>query len=285
MAYLLGLIIARGTLTDDTVKSVSIEFSFSGLQAVGLSSQTTFNQPESIHAFFSRQLVPRITEMSEGVVRVTESKRTIILSINFLRDCLFWQNIRRLTGYKTSFLEFEVPTILYGVREDIQKEFVRGFADAAGYVRKGNADLNGLHRIFIHVAKQNWKLPVQLCHLIQDHLHVPVNMIDWGHPNLRAKRDPDDHTWWREHQIRIYADSFSKIGLYLTYRQRALEELANANKKIVKSRHAFCCPSTKTRIKTSVPHPDENSQKIHPNARGHFEAYWQICQSLGCVRK
>jgi len=112
-----------------------------------------------------------------------------------------------------------------------------------------------------------------------------VNMIDWGHPNLHAKRNPDDHTWWREHQIRIYADSFEKIGLYLIYRQKVLEELAYANKKARKRTYAFCSPSTKTRVTTSVPHPDENSTNIHLNARGHFEAYWQICQSLGCVRK
>lgn len=286
VAYLLGLVLARGELVDTgSVKTIKIEFGVSGLQTIGLTPKTTFNQVDGIHAFFSKQLVEYVDELSEGLVRVSTSGSSIFLSLSYLRETTFWSNLRRLTMGKKSYREFEIHPIVFKSRIEIQKQLVRGFADAAGYVRAKNKDWTGKHRIFIHVANQNWKMPVQLCHLLQDHLEVPVSMIDWGHPNLRAMRNPKSHSWAKEHQIRIYAHEFEKVGLQIDYRQQTLNQLADANRKVGAKIGNYCCPWMKPKpANPAVKHPDEKSANLDPAVRKHFDAYWQICRAAGCVR-
>ncbi|MBS7269701.1 MAG: hypothetical protein KIH10_12790 [Candidatus Freyarchaeota archaeon] len=233
-------------------------------------------------------VVSRVEELTDSRVRQVEERYSIKLIIESLRNTLFWRNIKLILNNKMSFAEFEVPKTIIDAEPQIKKEFVRGFADVAGSARFSNRDEAGKCRIYLDVLNQNWILPVQMCYLLQDGLGVPVRNITWGHPNIRdpALKDYNKNkrdAWAREHQIRVYAEDFLKIGFYIRHKQEILEELAQYNKEKF-SESNFCSPP-KTRIREKQNHPEEESDKLPQRIRGkHYDAYWQICCDLGCVR-
>ena len=163
------------------------------------------------------------------------------------------------------------------------KEFIRGFADVSANIRRSNRDINGLHRVYFDILNSNWKLPVQICNLLQEKLKIPVSEIIWGHPNLRdpkAKKLSGEN--FREHQLRVYAHEFIKIGFYIEHKQNILSMLAEENKNNKYYREGkFCLGYGRKRKKAK--HPQENSSKLPRYIRGkHFDAYWQICAVCGC---
>mgnify|MGYP000020472284 CR=1 FL=1 len=169
----------------------------------------------------------------------------------------------------------------------IKKEFLRGFADVVS-ARYSNRNRWGKCRIYLDVLNPNWRLPVQLCHLLQDYLHVPVDTITWGHPNIRDPKLKDyrngkRHAWAREHQIKIFADDFKQIGFYMEHKQEILEELAEYNEVKGFEKAKYCDPPKEIRKKPR--HPEENSDKLPETLRGrHYDSSWQICADLGCWR-
>ncbi len=93
---------------------------------------------------------------------------------------------------KPSYYEFNIPKQIFDSDEEIQREFLRAYADVAGSARFSNVNRLGKCRVYLDVMNSNWKLPTQLCWLIQDHLEIPVDTITYGHPNLR---DPKLHEY------------------------------------------------------------------------------------------
>jgi hypothetical protein len=191
---------------------------------------------------------------------------------------------------KSSYYEFEVPDQIFESEESIKKEFIRGFADVAGSARWANRNRWGKCRVYLDVLNSplNWHLPIQICYLLQDQLGVPVDVIQWGHPNtrdpsLKEYKNGRKDAWAREHQIKIFADDFEKIGFYMSHKQEILEELAEYNRKKGFDKTKFCKPPK--RRKNKPKHPSENSEKLPPQIRGkHYDSYWQICADMGCTR-
>jgi len=288
VAYLLGLIIARGTFVDEGgVKRLIITFPFRNLEAIGRDKR--FDQRQSLLASL-HPVRERLSELSGVEPRVVGRADEIDVVFEFAKNTMFWRNLRLLTGNRTNHYEFEVPEEVFKVKESVQKEFIRGYADVAGSARWANRDQNDRARIYLDVLNRNWKLPVQLCRLLQDHLSIPVNTIDWGHPNMRDPELKDYNSgrrgsWAREHQIKIYAEAFEKAGFYIEHKQEILNELADYNKKTFDKYPDFCRPSEKRVRKPKMVHPEENSDKLPERIRGkHFDAYWQICCYMGCCR-
>jgi len=192
---------------------------------------------------------------------------------------------------KRSFREMEIPDVLFKTSEDIKKEFLRGIADVTGSIGTSCRDQAGRHRIYISILNDNWKLPIQICNLLQSQpLYIPVNTIDWGHPNTRNGNLKDynrgaKQVWAREHQLKVYAEYFEKIGFRIIHKDEILKELAEENRNNFPKRKPSLCKPPKKRIKQRVPHPEEMSEKLPPELRGkHCNAYWQICLELGCTQ-
>lgn len=286
VAYLLGLIVARGQVLEaGNDRRITIEFPFVNLQVKGI--KKSYEQSKELLAGVqaSRR---RISELTDTNIDETETQHSVILTITCHKNTMFWRDIRLVTNQKSSYLEFEIPEVIYGAPRSVKREFLRGFADVAGSTRAANRDQRGKHRIYLDVLNQNWKLPVQLCHLLQDHLKVPVQTITYGHPNIR---DPElkeynagkHEAWAREHQVKIYADDFTGIGFYMPHKNEILKELSDFNKKNFK-KSSFCKPPKDVRPKPR--HPEEKSKKLPKELRGnHYGSYWQICLDLGCPRQ
>jgi hypothetical protein len=283
VAYLTGLIVARGQLLEQSDdRRIVIEFPGSTIQIEG--TQSVFDQPTEIKlglvdiAFRIRNLLEADVDIIEG------SSGSYVLMARFHRNNMIWRNIRLIFGEASHFGAFNIPDILFNSETpwEWRREFLRGFADVAGNIRRANRYFDGRNRVRLDVLnyKHNWNLPVQLCRLLQDYMDVPVQLITWGHPNMG--RD------FREHQINIFAVPFlEKIGFNFRHKQKVLEELAEEDKRNSPNARYTPCPGERA-IKRSKPIDDRESESQYlPDALlgKHFDAYWQICRALGCPKR
>ena len=279
VAYLLGLITARGRISESGgVKQITIEFPYQSLIVDGISG--TFDTNTSIRLGL-QQIQERILELTGADVSIVSGEKSVSLVLRFLRNTMVWRNILMHTQKRTGFEHFEVPEIFFSpsVPNDWKREYLRGFADVAGNVRRANRYIDKTNRVRLDVLNYptNWDMPVQLCTLMEEHLTIPIQLITWGHPNMG--RD------FREHQINIFAIPFGNIGFTLSHKQAILEEFIEQDKENYPRKTYKPCVGRKKLRKQKPKDKRENSEKLDDRLNGkHFNAYWQICKKLGCPR-
>jgi hypothetical protein len=286
ISYLLGLITGRGQIQyNQDVKKIIIDFEYKS-QKVN-AGNLDLNQKLHIQTSLDKVIV-RIQNMGINVVKDV-SENSISLVLKWDKEDISWLFIKFLiNGTRFSYHDFQVPEPLFESTEINKKEFVRGIGDVTGYVRPSN--YYGFsepyrHRVYIEITQKNWSLPSQLCRLLQS-FQVPIQNINYGHPNLR---DPNNNkgsrSWAKEHQIKIFAEDYEKVGFYISHKDQALTEFANRNKTNFDSSIPLCDGAT-NRKKTKPIHPDENDSDLPNEIRGkHFDAYKEICNCLNCYRK
>lgn len=287
MAYLLGLIVGRGTIREISGKrQLIIEYPFKNLIAKGI--KKSFDTKDKILLSLD-ETINRLGELIEITPKKISSENSVSIIIESNRYGLLWRNIGRLLLNKMSFREMEIPEVLFDSSEDIKKEFLRGIADVTGSIGTGGRDQAGRHRVYISILNDNWKLPIQICKLLQTApLNIPVNTIDWGHPNTRNGNLKDynrgaKQVWAREHQLKVYAEYFEKIGFRIIHKNKILKELAEENKKNFPQRKSKLCNPLKKGAKQRPHHPEEMSEKLPGELQGkHCDTYWQVCLELGC---
>ncbi|MFA5423322.1 MAG: hypothetical protein WC374_05640 [Phycisphaerae bacterium] len=289
MAYLFGLVVGRGSLKDGGgLKQIIISFPFRSLAASGVHSKII--QKDKILISLD-SIVNRIGELAGDFPRKIQTQSTVDIVIDFHKNNLLWRNLKALSGDGKSYMDIEIPPVIYSSSEVIKKEFIRGMADVTAYARSGNVYRDGRHRIYFEIHNANWKLPVELCLLLQTKpLCIPVQTIDWGHPNIRnghAKEyDAGRKTAWaREHQLKIFADDFESIGFRIEHKNIILKEMAEYNRIHYPSIKQKLCTPPKKIIKQKIVHPEEKSKRLPQELCGkHFDTYWQVCKDIGCTQ-
>jgi len=287
MAYLLGLIVGRGTIREISGKrQLIIEYPFRNLVAKGISK--SFDAKDKILLSLD-ETINRLGELMEITPRKVSSENSISLVVESNKYGILWRNISRLLLNKTSFREMDVPKTIFASSEDIKKEFLRGVADVTGSIGTGGRDQAGRHRVYISILNDNWKLPIQICRLLQEEpLNISVNTIDWGHPNIRNGNLKDynkgaTQVWAREHQLKVYAEYFEKVGFRIIHKNKILKELADENRKNFPKRKTKKCNPLMKKSKDRKTHPEESSDKLPSELKGkHCDTYWQVCLELGC---
>lgn len=287
MAYLLGLIVGRGTIREVSgMRQLVIEYPFRSLLATGI--KKSFIARDKILLSLD-ETINRLGELTEVAPKKVVSNNAVSIIIESTKNSLLWRNISKLLKGKTSFREMEVPEIIYDAEEEIKKEFLRGIADVTGSIGTGGRDQAGRHRVYISILNENWKLPIQICRLLQDEpLGIPVNTIDWGHPNIRNGHAKEynagrEQAWAREHQLKVYAECFEPVGFRIIHKDEILRELAQYNRDNFPGRKANMCIPPKKRLKQRETHPEESSEKLPAELKGkHCDSYWQVCLELGC---
>lgn len=293
IAYLLGLIVGRGTIVsyDKEVNRIIVEFPYKSLEVVGISK--SFNQKNQIQNSLD-VVVKRANNLKIDAYK-QGGENVISLELSWVGNDISWQFIKFLiNGNRFSYKEFRIPECIWEADNEVKKEFLRGICDVTSYSRKGNVYIDGRHRVYIEVNNLNWYLVADLVDLIQN-LGIPVQTIDWGHPNIRngnlkEYNQGKQTAWAREHQIKIFSEEFIKIGSYIEHKNEVLKEFAEENLKLNKKNKFFSVSEKKERFEKQVAkgkaklkpsHPEENSERLPEILRGnHFDTFWQIYKEL-----
>ena len=185
-----------------------------------------------------------------------------------------------LCGDELSYERFVLPDVIFHAPRDIQLALVRGIADCSADPSEKDNAWGTSQRVVLQFQYSNWKLPLQVCALLQQELGIKVQHILWGHPNIRSPGG--GHSWAKEHRMRIYAEEFRPVGFAFEYKQKVFEALADWNEKNPVARRQFCNPKMKAAPKAKGEHPDEHSNALPPEVRGHFDGAFEVCRALGC---
>ncbi len=277
-SYFLGMVIARGTISESGgIRQVTINFPYSSLEAQGINVRV--DQETSIRLGLT-SIRDRLADLLSPDVRTVSAGNNIDLVIRFSSNALPWRLLLAVTNGLKSFRSFQVPPEFLSpdVPRDIKREFIKGFADVAGNIRPANRYVDGRHRVRLDVLNSptNWRVPVDLCLILQEGLDVPVQNITWGHPNMN--RD------FREHQINIFAIPFLQIGFSFEHKQGVLVELAEEDHQ--KNTDYNGCPGRRKIKRTKEPSDEEHNTRLPDELKHkHFDSYWQICKALGCPRE
>jgi len=276
ISYLLGLITGRGEIqyTKD-IKKIIIDFEFKSLQSKAITK--VFDQKLHIQTSLD-PVVLRLQSMGVRTKKVVAEKKISIV-LNWEQEDISWLFIKFLINdTRYSYHDYAIPTPIFDATDSNKKEFLRGLADVTAYVRNSNRDQVGKHRVYIEISNRNWFLPPQICQL-QQGLEVPTQYIGYGHPNIRGGTGT---SWAKEHQMKIYAEDFEKIGFYISHKNEALKELADYN-RVNFDKQQSLCDGTISRLVEKNAHSDENHEKIPEEIRGqHFDSFKQLCGCLGC---
>lgn len=178
------------------------------------------------------------------------------------------------------------------IEEDkaLSLSFVQGICDSCSLIpNEASSSFGGTGetRIQLEPSQERWELPVGLCLIFQVGLKIPVNNINWGHPQIR-------HSWKHQnHQFRVSLKNIPpKIELYrLNYKREEYKELYI--RQNVQYEKGDLCPYSKRVSKDEViklhrsKNDDLNSDLLDSRLKGISVDAPQkksitICRLLGC---
>ena len=289
MSYLLGMICGNGEIRRTSVNTVvSIDIPHKKLET------------EEIHdvKLYVKASIADIRNIIEpligaGFTFIQNASSTILSFVKPNTDYLI-REINRFVGNAISHNNISIHSDIFSCTLDERKEFLKGFADVTGYIRRSNAYFNKYeHRVYLEIPN-NWQMVIDICNLLKS-VDIPVQSIDWAHPNMRdgnlKKYNAGEINFWKkEHQIKIWANEFIIIGFGIIHKQQALEmfsdELIAAyiglNKNLRKKTHKYYWESKRKSNKIKPIHPSENDELIPLKIRGkHFDSWVEIAKELG----
>ena len=288
MAYLLGMICGNGEIKrgiSETIFSIEIPH-----------KKLATEEHHDIRLYVKASIadIKNITEplIGAGMTFIQNTSATVLSFGKFNSDYLT-REILQYIGMATSHNNVKLHEKIFDFTKDEKRQFLKGFSDVTGYIRRSNYFFDKyMHRVYLEIP-YNWELVIDISNLLKD-LDVPVQSIDWAHPNMRdpklKKYDEGNHSFWKkEHQIKIFANEFSSIGFGVLHKHQSLEMFSaeliaglkahgvNASDKT----HVFYWQG-KGVVKKKPPHPCENDGFIPNVIRGqHFNSWKEIAKELG----
>ena len=179
MAYLLGMITGNGEIQRGTESTrILIEIPHKKLE-------TEFERDVRIYVKASIADIREIIEPLLGTsMEFTQNANVSFLSFSKRNEDYLMREILRYVKGATSHENIRISSEVFEFNMDERKYFVKGFADVTGYIRESNyAFVKKQNRVYFEIP-QNWYLVVDFCNLLKS-IDIPVQNIDWGHPNMR----------------------------------------------------------------------------------------------------
>lgn len=288
MAYLLGMITGNGEIQRGLSETtIVIEIPHKKLQ-------TEFEENVAIYVKASMSDIRRVLEPLLGTAMVfTQNTNVSMISFRKPNEDYLMREILRYLGHATSEENVRISPEVFDFTLDERKQFVKGFGDVTGYIRESNyAFQKPDYRVYFEVP-QNWYLVVDFCNLLKS-IGIPVQAIDWGHPNMRdanlKKYNQGNKKFWKkEHQIKVWAAVYQSIGFVVLHKQEALDYFANAQyearkqkgKDKIQELYKFYWEK-RPAGRQKPHHPGENDEFIPEEIRGkHYDSWTQIAFDLG----
>ncbi|RKM55686.1 hypothetical protein D6853_09015 [Butyrivibrio sp. X503] len=290
MSYLLGMIVGNGEVQRGTSETtIVIEIPHKKLE-------TEFQKDVGIYVKASITDIRAIIEPLIGTgLKFSQSANVSDISFTKANEDYLMREVLRYIGNATTHANMRISPEVFKFTRDERVEFIRGFADVTGYIRRSNYFFKEpQYRVYFEIP-QNWELVVDFCNLLKS-VDIPVQNIDWGHPNMRDgnvkkynEGKPD--FWKKEHQVKIWALEFEPVGFGVIHKQEALDYFAHEHeifiekqgdkKDRLKALHRYYWELT-DRKKEKPSHPGENDPFIPEEIRGkHFDSWKDIAKELG----
>ena len=289
MAYLLGMITGNGEIQRGSIDTtIVIEIPHKKLE-------TEFQKDVGIYVKASITDIRQVLEPLVGTGLVFNQNANVsFISFTKRNEDYLMREIMRYIGRATSHENIRISPEVFNFTEDERKQYIKGFADVTGYIRKSNYFFDKkMHRVYFEIP-QNWGLVIDFCNLLHS-VDIPVQNIDWGHPNMRdgnlkKYKDGKPDFWKKEHQVKVWANEYEPIGFAVIHKNEALETFAqeqinfieiSKNKKASDVTHKYYWELT-GRKKEKPNHPSENDAFIPEQIRGkHYDSWKEIAKDLG----
>lgn len=285
IAYLLGMIVGKGEIKrDKKYTEVIINIPHKNL---GIENEDTQQSIKASLLDIIRRLKPLV-----GADLENDTSNPYVATLYFSKnngDFLI-RTLNAYLKYHNTWRTFRIPAEIFESSADVKKEFLRGLADVTGHIRASNYYYDKLkdNRVYLEIM-DNWDLAIDVANLLKT-LDITIQTIRFAHPNLVDTSGNDYRRGvrnYKEHQIKIWAEEFEKIGFNIGHKNRLLKKYSDSNKNnwrgrnSIESRHKYYW-ETRDRPVIKPSHPDENSPKIHPKIRGrHFNSWKEIAKDLG----
>ncbi len=319
VAYLAGLIVGRGRLFDSG--RAVLEFSHTNKIINGIAHcpecnsvatqknkfysckntkcgqtgfkpiQNTYDQFGETKDSLKNNIIPFLKQKMDFKESVMANPSITLLILDFDLKNHDWIALKEILGSQFHFHTGHIPTQISSIERNLQIEFINGMLDTSGFCNSGgwlprkglNSDVR--QRIYFQVVR-NWYLTVEIDNFLRSQFGIPVQTIDWGHPNIRDSnlieaQAGKSSAFAREHQLKIYPEFMQEFKFRITSKQKMFEELLKHNKDGgFPSKEDWFPPKKITSFKPH--HPDENNPRLTLPVRRHFDAFWQINLALGC---
>lgn len=282
-AYLIGMILGNGEVQrkSDTT-TITVELPHKNL----IDDE---GREVSVYVKSSLADIRGIVEPLIGYsLPISQTNRATQFSFTMPNADYTMQEILRFIGNGVHHSTMTMNDELFGMKTDEKKELLRGIADVTGYIRKSNIAFgqDGCHRVYIEIPG-NWQMVIDIANMLKD-LDIPVQTIDFGHPNFRDSNlkkynEGKPYYWKKEHQVKIWANEFLPIGFNIVHKQRALERYADELLDYLdeEKTHQFYWQKT-IRRKEKPTHPMENDESLPLSIRGkHYESWTELAKELG----
>ncbi len=289
MSYLLGMITGNGEVQRGVNETtIVIEIPHKKLE-------TEFQRNVAIYVKASITDIRAILEPLLGTsLSFNQSANVSYLSFSKPNEDYLMREIMRYIGHATSHENIRISQEVFSFTADERKQFIKGFADVTGYIRRSNYFFNKeMHRVYFEIP-QNWELVADFCNLLKS-VDIPVQNIDWGHPNMRdgnlkKYNEGKSDFWKKEHQVKVWANEYEPIGFAVIHKNEALEEFADEQILFIE-RQKKKSPSEVThryywelvgKRKIKPEHPGESDCFIPEKIRGnHYDSWKEIASDLG----
>lgn len=283
MAYLIGMILGNGEVQRDSRNTtITIEIPHKNLKDdEGLEV--------SVYVKSSLADIRGVIEPLLGhSLPISQTKTATRVSFTKPNEDYTMREILRFIGKGIHHSTMTMDDELFKMTTDEKKELLRGVADVTGYIRKSNIAFgqDGCHRVYIEIPG-NWQFVIDVANMLKA-LDIPVQTIDFGHPNFRDSNlkkynEGKPYYWKKEHQLKIWANEFLPIGFNVVHKQRALERYAEELLDYLDENktHQFYWEKP-IRQRNKLIHPMENDESLPEKIRGkHFDSWTQIAKELG----
>ncbi len=288
MSYLLGLICGNGSIQRGrTSTTISIDIPHKKLET---------EQEQDVRVYV-RASITDFRGILEPLIGAdlffSQRDNYSVISFTKSNSEYLIREILRYIGNATSHEDIRIADDVFEFSTDERKGFLRGFSDVTGYIRRSNYYFQKYkHRVYLEIP-HNWELVADICNLLKS-VDVPVQAIDWAHPNMRdgnltKYNDGYPNFWKKEHQIKIWANEFEPIGFAVIHKKQALDIFAqelivgieSEGKTVEDFTHRFYWEG-RERNRARPPHPSENDVFIPEIIRGkHYDSWKQIANDLG----
>lgn len=283
MAYLVGMILGNGEIQRDKVETtVTIDIPHKNLYTDDMKDVTVYVKASLID-------IQTILEPLLGQhLTPTQSQTSTKITFTKPNDEYVMREILRLIGSGVHHSTMKMNDELFSMTTDEKKSLLRGIADVTGYIRKSNIAFgqDGAHRVYIEIPG-NWSMVIDIANMLKS-VDIPVQTIDFGHPNfrdgdLKKFKEGKRYFWKKEHQVKIFANEFLPIGFNVKHKQDALEKYADELLEFIDpaKTHKYYWEKPIKRKNRPI-HPCEGDAFLPKEIRGkHFESWTDLAKILG----